>query len=95
MALRTMLPSTAKVGDTIHFAFPHKRSSESTISGFEVAINGRKIDNPEIVMTRVPRGEAANFVFSVKEPGIYQFEVTPITAGPKSRPRLNTVEVTE
>jgi hypothetical protein len=90
-----MLPSTAKVGDTIHFAFPHKRSSETSISGFEVAINGRKIDNPEIVMTRVPRGEAANFVFSVKELGVYQFEVTPITAGEKSRPRLNTVEVTE
>jgi hypothetical protein len=90
-----MLPSTAKVGDTIHFAFPHKRSSETTISGFEVAINGRKVANPEMVMTRALGGEAANFVFSVKEPGIYQFEVTPIAGGTKGQPRLNTVEVTE
>jgi hypothetical protein len=57
-----MLPSTAKVGDTIHFAFPHKRSPETSISGFEVAINGRKTEKPEIEMTRATRGEAANFV---------------------------------
>jgi hypothetical protein len=95
MALRTMLPSTAKVGDTIHFAFPQKRSSESSISGFDVAINGRRIAKPEFAITRSGHGEAANFVFSVKEPGTYQFEVTPITGGENRRPRLNTVEVTE
>jgi hypothetical protein len=101
MALRTMLPSTAKVGDTIHFAFPHKPSSETSISAFEVTLNGRKIDNPETVITSGTRGtswiggQAANFVFSVKEPGIYQFEIRPIIGGEKGQPRLNTVEVTE
>jgi hypothetical protein len=101
MALRTMLPSTAKVGDTIHFAFPHKPSSETSISAFEVTLNGRKIDNPETVITSGTRGtswiggQAANFVFSVKEPGIYQFEIRPIIGREKGQPRLNTVEVIE
>jgi hypothetical protein len=88
-----MLPSVAKVGDTIHFAFPHKRASGNAISGFEVAINGKRIENPEIVVTRALTGEAANFVFRAKEPGIYQFEVTPITEGGHGQPRRNTLEV--
>jgi hypothetical protein len=98
-----MLPSTAKVGDTLLFAFPHKRSSETSISAFEVTLNGRKIDNPEIVINSGTRGtsvswtggQAANFVFSVKEPGIYQFEIRPIIGREKGQRRLNTVEVTE
>jgi hypothetical protein len=94
MALRTMLPSTAKVGDTIYFAFPHKRSSGSAISGFEVAINGRRVQDPEMVMTRGLGGEAANFVYRAQEPGIYQFEVIPIAGDEKGQPRRNTVEVT-
>jgi hypothetical protein len=90
-----MLPSTARVGDTIHFAFPHNRLSGSPISGFEVIINGTKIENPEVVMTRVAvGGGAANFVFRANEPGIYQFEITPIVAGKKGQPRFNTLEVT-
>jgi hypothetical protein len=94
VALRTMLPSTARVGDTIHFAFKHNPLSGTAISGFEVTINGRKIDNPEVVMTRATvGGAAANFVFRASEPGTYQFEVTPIVAGKKGQPRLNTLEV--
>ena len=96
MALRTMLPSIAKVGDTIHFAFPHNSLSRTPISGFEVTINGRKIDKPEVVMTRVAvGGGAANFVFRANEPGTYQFEIAPIVEGKKGQSRFNTLEVTQ
>ncbi len=96
MALRIMLPSTAKVGDTIHFAFPHSPFSGKKITGFDVKVNGRKVDNPEVVMTK-PKvgGGAANFVFRANEPGIYQFEITPILEGEKGHARFNTLEVSQ
>jgi hypothetical protein len=84
----------ARVGDTIHFAFPQSRLSR--ISGFEVTLNGRKVNTPEIVMTAMKAGEgAANFVFRASEPGIYQFKITPIVEGKKGHARLNTLEVTQ
>jgi hypothetical protein len=90
-----MLPSAARVGDTIHFAFPHPCFSRTPISGFEVTINGRRIAKPEIVMTSVKLGGgAANFVFRANEPGTYQFEIAPIVGGKKGHSRLNTLEVT-
>jgi len=90
-----MLPSAARVGDTIHFVFPHAGFSRTPISGFEVTINGRKIAKPEIVMTGAkPGGGAANFVFRANEPGTYQFEITPIVGGKKGHSRFNTLEVT-
>jgi hypothetical protein len=90
-----MLPSAARVGDTIHFAFPHTCLSRTPISGFEVTINGRKIAKPEIVMTRVAvGGGAANFVFRANEPGTYQFKIAPIVGGKKGQSRLNTLDVT-
>ena len=93
MALRIMFPSTAKVGDTIHFAFPSNRFSGTAISRFDVTINGRKITKPEIVMTTAIKGGAANFVFRAIEPGTYQFAVTPVVGGKKGQPRLNTLKV--
>jgi hypothetical protein len=89
-----MLPSTAKVGDTIHFAFPCNRTQRAAISGFEVTINGRRVVKPEILMTTGHGGQAANFVYYAKEPGVYQFEVTPIGGDEKGQPRRNTLEVT-
>ena len=96
MALRIMLPSTAKVGDTIHFAFSHNPFSGNQISAFEVTINGRKLDEPEVVMTKPKVGGAtANFVFRATEAGTYHFEITPIVGGKRGQPRLNTLEVTQ
>jgi hypothetical protein len=96
VALRTMLPSTAEVGDTVHFAFRHSPFWGKTISGFDVTINGRKIAKPEVVVTRPKAGGgAANFVFRANEPGTYQFEITPIVEGKKGEPRLDTLEVTQ
>jgi hypothetical protein len=95
VALRTMLPSAARVGDTIHFAFPHNRLPKTPISGFEVTINGRKLAKPEIVMTAVSLGGgAANFVFRANEPGTFQFKIAPIVGGKKGHSRINTLEVT-
>jgi hypothetical protein len=92
MALRIMLPSRAKVGDTIHFSFPN--APGKLISAFEVTINGKRVKDPEIVTTRAPDGGRANFVFHVKEPGIYQFEIAPISDdGTRGQPRMNTLEV--
>jgi hypothetical protein len=93
MALRIMLPSKAKVGDTIHFNFPNSRLPGMTISAFQVAINGKKIDEPEILTTRAAGGGSSNFVFKACEPGTYQFEITPIRGGEKGERRLNTLEV--
>jgi len=93
MALRIMLPSKAKVGDTIHFAFPHKRPAGPPISDFEVTVNGKKVDRPEILSTKALAGGATNFVFKIVEPGIYQFQITPIIDGTKGEPRLTTLEV--
>src|SRR5262245_8389743 len=92
MSLRIMLPSRAKVGDTIHFAFPNVPGR--VISGFEVTINGARITEPTVLKTRTPKGGTANFVFKVEEAGTYHFEVIPIDeAGQRSEPRLNTLEV--
>jgi hypothetical protein len=90
-----MLPSLAKVGDTIHFSFPRDRLAGKPISAFEVVVNGKKIDQPEVLITRAGRGgtESANFVFNVTEPGVFQFEITPIAGGEKRPARLNTLEV--
>ena len=93
MALRIMLPSKAKVGDTIHFVFPHKRPSGPPISAFEVTVNGKKIDQPEISSTRATGGGSTNFVFKILEPGTYHFQITPILDGTKGEPRLSTLEV--
>jgi hypothetical protein len=96
VALRTMLPSAARVGDTIHFAFPYACLSRTPISGFEVTINGRKLAKPEIVLTRITVGGhgAANFVFRANEPGTFQFKIAPIVGGKKGQSRINTLEVT-
>lgn len=92
MSLRTMLPSRAKVGDTIHFAFLNVGGK--TITGFQVTINGESVSEPETALTHALEGGAANFVFRVKEPGTYQFVITPISeAGEHGQPRLNTLEV--
>ena len=92
MALRVMLPSRAKVGDTIHFSFPNPAGK--VISAFDVTINGKRVKDPEIVTTRAPKGGTANFVFHVKEPGIYQFVIAPISdGGARGEPRMNTLEV--
>jgi hypothetical protein len=93
MALRIMLPSKAKVGDTIHFTFPNSRQPGMTITAFQVTINGKKIDKPEILTTRAPGGGSSSFVFKVTEPGIYQFEITPIIGEAKGVQRFNTLEV--
>src|SRR5262249_25168607 len=92
MALRIMLPTRAKVGDTIHFSFPN--SPGKLISAFEVTINGKYVKDPQIVTTRASNGGTANFVFHVKEPGIYHFEIAPISdGGVRGEPRMNTLEV--
>jgi hypothetical protein len=92
MALRIMLPSRAKVGDTVHFSFPH--SPGKLISAFDVTINGKRVKDPEIVTNRAQNGGTANFVFHVREPGIYHFEIAPITeGGGRGEPRMNTLEV--
>ena len=90
MSLRTMLASKAKVGDTIHFSFPNNSRSGKTISAFEVVINGKRIDKPELLTTR---GGPTNFVFTASAPGTYQFDITPIMQGEKGERRLNTLEV--
>jgi hypothetical protein len=92
-----MLPSNARVGDTIHFAFPENRSSGVRVENFEVTINGKKVDSPEILMTRAGRGgtNSANYVFRATEPGFFHFHITPVAGGQKLEPRLNTLEVTE
>jgi hypothetical protein len=92
MALRTMLPSKAKVGDTIHFAFPNRRPGPP-ISAFEVTVNGKQIDRPEMLSTKALSGGSTVFVFKIVEPGTFQFQITPIIDGMKGEPRLNTLEV--
>ena len=92
MSLRIMLPSRAKVGDTIHFAFPNIPGK--VVSAFEVTINGKKIKDPALVTTRASGGGAANFVFRVEEAGTFHFQIAPINeAGEKGDARLNTLEV--
>ena len=91
MALRIMLPSKAKVGDTMHFSFASRPGQ--TISGFEVVINGQKVRNAEFTRNRGKGG--ANYIYNVTAPGIYQFQITPIgPSGERDEPRLNTLEVT-
>jgi hypothetical protein len=93
MSIRTMLPSKARVGDTIHFAFPN--SPGQKISGFEVTINGQQMPEPEVLASRANSKDATIFVYRVMQPGIYQFRITPIGQdGGRGDPRLNTLEVT-
>jgi plastocyanin len=94
MAVRTMLPSKARVGDTIHFTFPHSVKGKK-ITAFEVMVNGRKISNPEIKMTNAMSGGAISFVFQATAAGTYQFEITPLIDEQRGEPRLNTLEVEE
>ena len=95
MAVRTMLPSKARVGDTIHFSFPHANCKGKTITAFEVIVNGKRIGNPEMKTTSVMSGGATNFVFRATAPGTYHFDITPIIDGERGERRLNTLEVEE
>jgi hypothetical protein len=90
-----MLPSKARVGDTIHFSFPHGGLKGRSITAFEVIVNGKKIGNPEMKTTSVMSGGATNFVFQATAPGTYQFDITPIIDGERGERRLNTLEVEE
>jgi hypothetical protein len=99
MAVRTILASNAKVGDTIHFSFPRvnwkgritQANWKGRITAFEVIVNGKGINNPEIKTTN----DATNFVFQATAPGTYHFDITPITDGQRGDRRLNTLEVGE
>ena len=95
MAVRTMLPSKARVGDTIHFSFPHANWKGKTITGFDVIVNGKRISNPEMKMTSAKTGSATSFVFQATTPGTYHFDVTPIIDGQPGERRLNTLEIEE
>jgi hypothetical protein len=87
-----MLPSRAEVGDKVHFSFPN--APGKVISAFEVTINGKRVEDPELVKTGARDTGTANFVFHAKEPGIYHFEIAPIiNGGARGEPRLNTLEV--
>lgn len=92
MAIRTMLPSKAKVGDTIHFTFPHA-NKEKTITGFEVIVNGKPINNPEMKKTAPMAGSATSFVYQVIAPGTYHFDIRSIIDGEPGARRLSTLEV--
>jgi hypothetical protein len=95
MAVRTMLPSKARVGDTIHFSFPHASLRGKRITAFEVIVNGKKINNPEMKTASGMSGGATNFVFQATAPGTYQFDITPIIDGQRGERRLNTLEIEE
>lgn len=88
-----MLPSKAKVGDTVHFAFPAVAGKAAT--AFEVTINGRRVDEPQLVTQRAPGGNVANFVYHVREPGTFHISITPLGPnGDRWERRLHTLEVT-
>jgi len=93
MAVRTMLPSKARVGDTIHFSFPQASLKGKRITAFEVLVNGKKVGNPEMKITSGMGGGTTNFVFQPTTPGTYQFEITPLIEGQHGEPRLHTLEV--
>ena len=95
MAVRTILPSKARVGDTIHFSFPHANRKGKTIRAFEVIVNGKRIANPEMKRTSNMTGGATSFVFQATAPGTYHFDITPIIDGERGERRLNTLEVEE
>jgi hypothetical protein len=95
MAVRTMLPSKAKVGDTVHFSFPHGCLKGKKVTAFEVIVNGKKISNPEMKMTSAMSGAATSFVFHATTAGTFQFEIMPLIDGEPGEPRLNTLEVEE
>jgi hypothetical protein len=61
MALRTMFPSKARVGDTVHFSFAHDRFKGQIITAFDVVINGNKIADPELVKTNGKRKRIDQF----------------------------------
>jgi hypothetical protein len=71
MAIRTMLPSKARVGDTVHFSFPHACLKGKRITAFEVIVNGKKISNPEMKMTGAMSGGATSFVFQATTAGTF------------------------
>ena len=72
MAIRTMLPSKARVGDTVHFSFPFTNlKGGKRITGFEVFVNGKKISNPEMKMTGAMSGGATSFVFQATTAGTF------------------------
>ena len=92
MSLRVMLPSKAKVGDTVQFAFPNGQGK--SISGFDVVINGEKISDATFTTSRSKGAHGANYIYNVTKPGTYQFEITPIDpAGDRGESRFNTLEV--
>ena len=93
MAVRTMLPSKARVGDTIHFSFPQATLKGTRITAFEVLVNGKKVGNPEMKITSGMGGGTTSFVFQATTPGTYQFEITPLIEGQHGEPRLHTLEV--
>ena len=93
MAVRTMLPSKARVGDTIHFSFPQATLKGTRITAFEVLVNGKKVGNPEMKITSGMGGGTTSFVFQATTPGTYQFEITPLIDGQRGEPRLHTLEV--
>jgi hypothetical protein len=95
MAVRTMLPSKARVGDTVHFSFPHASLKGKKITAFEVVVNGKKVSNPEMKLSSAMSGAATSFVFQATTPGTYQFQITPLLDGQPGEPRLNTLEVEE
>ena len=88
-----MLPSKARVGDTIHFSFPHASLKGKRITAFEVLVNGKKVGNPEMKITSGMGGGTTSFVFQATTPGTYQFEITPLIEGQHGEPRLHTLEV--
>jgi hypothetical protein len=90
-----MLPSKARVGDTIHFSFPHANVPGKRITAFEVIVNGKKIQNPEIKLASAKGGSATSFVFQATAAGTHHFEITPLIDGQRGERRLNTLEIEE
>jgi hypothetical protein len=62
----------ARVGDTIHFSFPHASLKGKRITAFEVLVNGNKVENPEMKMTSGMGGEHGQF----RVPGDYPRHVS-------------------
>jgi hypothetical protein len=93
MALRTMFPSKARVGDTVHFSFAHDRFKGQIITAFDVVINGKKIADPELVKANAKGKGSTSFVFKADAPGTYHFEIVPISGEDRGERRLSTLEV--
>jgi hypothetical protein len=82
-----MLPSKARVGDTIHFSFPHASLKGKRITALEVFVNGKKVGNPEMKTTSGMGGGATNFAGC--RPGAWLGKRLGLTASfpPWPRPR--------